>query len=195
MRGLMTHGQNLTLPNVADRCLLSRVIQTTYLSGVTTASEPKTDVKRWDRARRVGIASLQDLKACVRQSHFSERRLVYRPLPTSTKCATYRKRSDSGHKRRVGATSPADQLNSLYPAQQFRENSAHLHARQLMTDAEMRTAAEGDMRIVRAVDANELASGNTASSRLPELKKAPTIRRQADPQESHRTSSVNSLMP
>jgi hypothetical protein len=72
----------------------------------------------------------------------------------------------------VGATSPADQLNSLYPAQQFRENSAHLHARQLMTDAEMRTAAEGDMRIVRAVDANELASGNTASSRLPELKKS-----------------------
>ncbi len=172
MRGLMTHGQNLTLPNVADRCLLSRVIQTTYLSGVTTASEPKTDVKRWDRARRVGIASLQDLKACVRQSHFSERRLVYRPLPTSTKCATYRKRSDSGHKRRVGATSPADQLNSLYPAQQFRENSAHLHARQLMTDAEMRTAAEGDMGIVRAVDANELASGNTASSRLPEIKKS-----------------------
>jgi hypothetical protein len=191
----MTHGQNLTLPNVADRCLLSRVIQTSYLSGVTTASDPKTDVKRWDRARRVGIASLQDLKACVRQSHFSERRLVYRPLPTSTKCATYRKRSDSGHKRRVGATSPADQLNSLYPAQQFRENSAHLHARQLMTDAEMRTAAEGDMRIVRAVDAERVGVWEYGFVPVARTKKSANDSPAADPQESHRTSSVNSLMP
>src|SRR6185437_13076805 len=70
-----------------------------------------------------------------------------------TKRAAYRERGHPAHEGGMSAAHPAGQLDTFRSAKQFKEERAHFHPRQLMSNAEMRSAAEGDMRIGRAVDA------------------------------------------
>ena len=57
------------------------------------------------------------------------------------------------------STRPADQLDVLCSPQQFGEQSAHLHSRQLVTHAEVRTSAKRNMRIGRTIDTERTGVG------------------------------------
>src|SRR5205085_6192085 len=79
--------------------------------------------------------------------------LEYFALTVSgTQPITYRQRLQSRDEGRLDAPGLTGEFDGLKPSEQFLEERAHFHLRQVLAQADMRAVTECDMSVVLAVD-------------------------------------------